>query len=157
MRGADLSSTTTVPEEKETSPHAWSRRHTAPARPASRRNISTCVEQTHGMIILPIESKKHLHMRGADQHQGGREGSSRETSPHAWSRLQKIGRRFLRHRNISTCVEQTDLAFFLAAFLRKHLHMRGADIALNESRASWLETSPHAWSRQRHLVVQLFI
>ena len=49
--------------------------------------------------------------------------------------------------NISTCVEQTRNSSRSGCLIQKHLHMRGANFAENDSVAKRQETSPHAWSK----------
>ena len=44
-------------------------------------------------------------------------------------------------------MEQILWAYGVAYLLEKHLHMRGADSVEKSSKVSFLETSPHAWSR----------
>ena len=96
-------------------------------------------------------------MRGADDLHHAALAAELETSPHAWSRLRQHSGLKVGIGNISTCVEQT--VKWTRSFSQrwKHLHMRGADQLNNASHHKEAETSPHAWSRQRHLVVQLFI
>ena len=137
MRGADVTIPSQLRTRTETSPHAWSRPRRHSTRPGLNRNISTCVEQTACKPSRGDTKKKHLHMRGADN---GTDNAD----------LQK-------RRNISTCVEQTTITSFSTSLWRKHLHMRGADRLAEAEGGTSPETSPHAWSRQRHLVVQLFI
>ena len=51
------------------------------------------------------------------------------------------------HRNSSTCVEQTCSRRSHRRPGRKHLHMRGANLAKQPIRRLGGETSPHAWSK----------
>ena len=76
-----------------------------------------------------------------------------ETSPHAWSKLGQDAQHGVLVGNISTCVEQTSLLPCQTSFIWKHLHMRGANPL---GKALWEttgETSPHAWSKLKPIVV----
>ena len=70
-----------------------------------------------------------------------------ETSPHAWSKLAEEGLQRHQEGNISTCVEQTGDRIAIEEPRWKHLHMRGANSAINDTLAGLTETSPHAWSK----------
>ena len=48
-----------------------------------------------------------------------------ETSPHAWRKPMQYALTVSPSRNISTCVEKTDLTQGRLKSIRKHLHMRG--------------------------------
>ena len=157
MRGADPKSKPLLMRSVETSPHAWSRPLNTPTIRMLFGNISTCVEQTSASYRPSCLRQKHLHMRGADFGQRDKSRCPIETSPHAWSRPKRQQVACHAARNISTCVEQTLKGALIATSWQKHLHMRGADPFQQVPNVKDQETSPHAWSRQRHLVVQLFI
>ena len=131
MRGANLFCPGIFGPCVETSPHAWSK-----------------PEPTHEYLC---EDWKHLHMRGANSYGHNYYIRGTETSPHAWSKPCRLV--VARHKlgNISTCVEQTTLWSCRTHATWKHLHMRGANSALSLRKAKSSETSPHAWSKQRHL------
>ena len=152
MRGANPIVSGWSPTKPETSPHAWSK-HARQEHPSpALGNISTCVEQTIWVKDLLNESQKHLHMRGANLPASKHDDLLRETSPHAWSKRLSLTLFLVEARNISTCVEQTSVCNPASGGRWKHLHMRGAN---KDSGYRWLsiwETSPHAWSKQRHLV-----
>ena len=80
-----------------------------------------------------------------------------ETSPHAWSKHLHAEGSFSDFRNISTCVEQTKSEFKPGRESKKHLHMRGANQCNAWAAMISLETSPHAWSKQQHLVLLFYI
>ena len=133
---------------QETSSHAWSRPLEDVLVVMAYGNISTCVEQTPAGLSARAMREKHLHMRGADTSRVIGTSYERETSPHAWSRLSHIPRPGDAGRNISTCVEQTPARRTESRYVRKHLHMRGADVIQFGETLREEETSPHAWSRQ---------
>ena len=155
MRGADLQIKPFCSGLIETSPHAWSRLLCHARRRMQGGNISTCVEQTSTHRQRPAPDQKHLHMRGADSRPECSSRSSQETSPHAWSRPNRGRSSITSARNISTCVEQTRFYGLLCMRHKKHLHMRGADMALGMITRMVEETSPHAWSRPFGLRKQL--
>ena len=149
MRGADLHMARQTRTGTETSPHAWSRRMYRGRSRLTRRNISTCVEQTLPPECSKGPREKHLHMRGADLVSPFNLLASIETSPHAWSRFITTHHPVACIRNISTCVEQIKTRSNKFILSWKHLHMRGADTFLLTLKAAVAETSPHAWSRWR--------
>ena len=109
MRGANNKINNGLINTKETSPHAWSKRLFFIRIGQKTRNISTCVEQTMGGASTSSPMEKHLHMRGANCHLAQYISRNPETSPHAWSKLLHPQESLRPLRNISTCVEQTDL------------------------------------------------
>ena len=133
MRGANPLRNPLRIQPIETSPHAWSKRYRPTDGKTVSGNISTCVEQTN-----IVGKSKILHM---------------ETSPHAWSKLNKTLERIRQGGNISTCVEQTTSSRMTTISTEKHLHMRGANKYNGDVMTTGEETSPHAWSKQRHLGV----
>ena len=114
-------------------------------------NISTCVEQTGKSLVWPRQTKKHLHMRGANSLEAFEEVYGIETSPHAWSKRASRPRGADRPGNISTCVEQTCRLGRGVLLSQKHLHMRGANDLGITIRNHREETSPHAWSKPLHI------
>ena len=127
MRGANTLDNLGAGYVAETSPHAWSKLRIHGIAELSKRNISTCVEQTVRDYQGAGELQKHLHMRGANPVSASIRLVSAETSPHAWSKLRGALLRVPLIRNISTCVEQTFSGIRLASCGQKHLHMRGAN------------------------------
>ena len=127
MRGADSFAICAYSAKMETSPHAWSRPDYLSDVRDLDRNISTCVEQTEDKRVYGAFEQKHLHMRGADSFWSPWARVAVETSPHAWSRLLRVGQVRLCQGNISTCVEQTFSRCRHTFQSWKHLHMRGAD------------------------------
>ena len=87
MRGANRVPDTFDDFWMETSPHAWSKPLRDEVHRAGAGNISTCVEQTFMINSQGLGDRKHLHMRGANSVTLNVEASSKETSPHAWSKL----------------------------------------------------------------------
>ena len=86
-------------------------------------------------------------MRGANRTSRTRCPSSIETSPHAWSKPASVPTVTFECRNISTCVEQTMSYNQAERQIKKHLHMRGANLLLSGIVLMIIETSPHAWSK----------
>ncbi len=129
MRGANFCSFFCSSFWSETSPHAWSKLSKHCLACAFVRNISTCVEQTPFIAEPGLVDQKHLHMRGANYEIGKKGYNHKETSPHAWSKLISNADISACNRNISTCVEQTLLGNSLPWRTKKHLHMRGANLA----------------------------
>ena len=75
--------------------------------------------------------------------------NSAETSPHAW-RIPGHKPVSLRlRRNISTCVENTEVAVQNGHHQKKHLHMRGEYVFKISESSPYTETSPHAWRIRR--------
>ena len=109
MRGANLDRIDRYVVDQETSPHAWSKHGDDPISCEFSGNISTCVEQTMVRTSVFLSERKHLHMRGANTFGNPIIIKVKETSPHAWSKPIPITTSGVSPRNISTCVEQTDL------------------------------------------------
>ena len=130
MRGANRTRTVKHPLHLETSPHAWSKLFVPLCQVGIYRNISTCVEQTWSADRNSTPRRKHLHMRGANHVEHDDGVADLETSPHAWSKQPVPFGALTSRRNISTCVEQTPQNSYTAGIIKKHLHMRGANLRL---------------------------
>ena len=89
MRGENASLVFRKKKKRETSPHAWRKLRMKFFILWKSGNISTCVEKTPQCYQSAKTRKKHLHMRGENCH------LSMLTKPNI--------------RNISTCVEKTNL------------------------------------------------
>ena len=72
----------------ETPPRTWRRRTDCLFRLYAVRNTSTDVEKTPSRFQLDTEGWKHLHGRGEDRCNSSPHGSSLETPPRTWRRLE---------------------------------------------------------------------
>ncbi len=123
---------------------------------ASRRFISTCVEQTNPTPSHPTVPTVHLHVRGADAFVATFFHQLFGSSPRAWSRRRRGSFPRWGVRFISTCVEQTRVNCVTFSTCTVHLHVRGADSRCPETRCSVRGSSPRAWSRRRVLRFDIY-
>ena len=109
-------------------------------------------------------------MRGEDHCVSISDGAGIETPPRAWRRFLKALQRIKFNGNTSTCVEKIkgrDTMQFrleetpprawrrlwhsltMTCSIRKHLHVRGEDLAGQVDAVNDIETPPRAWRRLR--------
>ena len=62
-------------------------------------------------------------------------------------KLKQISLEQIHESNISTCVEKTTKIFDFITGTKKHLHMRGENVAYESVALGDKETSPHAWRK----------
>ena len=130
-----------------TPPHLW-RKFVVNYRLGSlERNTSIYMEKISKNIFLGQGQQKHLHVRGENPKSERTSAGKSETPPHTWRKCRDSFTCEDPHGNTSTYVEKIRYRIPLRHRARKHLHIRGENIAASRRFARNKETPPHTWRK----------